>query len=206
MYPSDVFFPTGETHIPCDMCFPSGETHIPSDMGSFTWETHISGDLFSPTAETHIASDMCSSTSKTHFACDMFPTPETHILSDTCIPCYIFPPLAKHISTVICFSLPGKHIVTWVVLPIEIKKSRWQGGTFSLQVNDWVNLSSILTADLSFEYMDIKTSKKCPWTPSFLSLSTSFCQGIQSSVFLKSTRMGYWFRGHEGERNNINNI
>ena len=36
--------------------------------------------------------------------------------------------------------------------------------------------------------MDIKTSKKRPWTPSFLSLSNSFCQGIQSKAFLKSTK------------------
>ena len=56
------------------------------------------------------------------------------------------------------------------------------------QVKDSVNLSSILTADLSIEYMDIKTSKKRPWTPSFLSLSDSFWQGIQSKAFLKSTK------------------
>ena len=56
------------------------------------------------------------------------------------------------------------------------------------KVKDWVNLLSILTADLSFEYMDIKTSKKRPWTPSFLSLSNSFCRGIQSKAFLKSTK------------------
>ena len=36
--------------------------------------------------------------------------------------------------------------------------------------------------------MDIKTSKKRPWTPSFLSLSNSFCQGIQSKAFPKSTK------------------
>ena len=51
-----------------------------------------------------------------------------------------------------------------------------------------IDLSSILTADLSFEYMDIKTSKKCPWTPSFLSLSTSFCRDMQLKAFLKSTK------------------
>ena len=56
------------------------------------------------------------------------------------------------------------------------------------QVKDSVNLLSILTADLSIEYMDIKTSKKRPWTPSFLSLSDSFWQGIQSRAFLKSTK------------------
>ena len=56
------------------------------------------------------------------------------------------------------------------------------------QVKDWVNLLSILTADLSFEYMDIKTSKKRPWTPFFPSLSNSFCRGIQSNAFLKSTK------------------
>ena len=56
------------------------------------------------------------------------------------------------------------------------------------QVKDSVNLLSILTAHLSFEYMDIKTSKKRPWTPSFLSLSDSFWQGIQSKAFLKSTK------------------
>ena len=60
--------------------------------------------------------------------------------------------------------------------------------TRARQVKDWVNLLSILTADLSFEYMDIKTSKKRPWTPSFLSLSNSFCRGIQSKAFLKSTK------------------
>ena len=101
----------------------------------------------------------------------MFPTWETHIPSDMC-------------------SLPRKHIsiVTWVVLPIEIKKSRWQHGTFPLQVNDWFNLSLISTADWSFEYMDIKMSKKRPLTPSFLSLLTSFCWRIQSKAFLKSTK------------------
>ena len=36
--------------------------------------------------------------------------------------------------------------------------------------------------------MDIKTSRKRPWTRSFLSLSNSFCQGIQSKAFLKSTK------------------
>ena len=51
-----------------------------------------------------------------------------------------------------------------------------------------VNLLSILTADLSFEYMDIKTYRKRPCTPSFLSLSNSFCPGIQSKAFLKSTK------------------
>ena len=56
------------------------------------------------------------------------------------------------------------------------------------QVKDSVNLLSILTADLSIEYMDIKTSKKRPWTPSSLSLSDSFWQGIQSKAFLKSTK------------------
>ena len=50
-----------------------------------------------------------------------------------------------------------------------------------------VNLLSILTADL-FEYMDIKTSRKRPCTTSFLSLSNSFCRGIQSKAFLKSTK------------------
>ena len=88
------------------------------------------------------------------------------------------------------FSLPGKHIsiLTWVVLPIEIKKSSWQHGTFPLHINDWVNLSSILTADLSFENMDNKTSKKHPWTSSFLSWLSSFCRGIQSKAFPKSTK------------------
>ena len=56
------------------------------------------------------------------------------------------------------------------------------------QVKASVNLLSILTADLSFEYMDIKTSRKRPCTPSFLSLSNSFCRGIQSKAFLKSTK------------------
>ena len=56
------------------------------------------------------------------------------------------------------------------------------------QVKALVNLLSILTADLSFEYMDIKTSRKRPCTPSFLSLSNSFCRGIQSKAFLKSTK------------------
>ena len=56
------------------------------------------------------------------------------------------------------------------------------------QVKALVKLLSILTADLSFEYMDIKTSRKRPCTPSFLSLSNSFCRGIQSKAFLKSTK------------------
>ena len=51
-----------------------------------------------------------------------------------------------------------------------------------------VNLLSILNADLSFEYMDIKTSRKRPCTPYLLSLSNSFCQGIQSKAFLNSTK------------------
>ena len=51
-----------------------------------------------------------------------------------------------------------------------------------------VNLLSILNADLSFEYMDIKTSRKRHCTPSFLSLSNSFFRGIQSKAFLKSTK------------------
>ena len=209
--------PTQETHIPSVMCSPTWETHIPSDMCSPTWETHIPSDMCSPTWETRMGSDIYVALPGKHISrvrCVPpagkqvslvigFSLPGKHIFLVMCVP---LP--AQHICKVICFSLPGKHIslVTWVVLPIEIKKSRWQHASFSLQVQDWPNLSSILTADLSFEYMDIKTSKKCPWTPSFLSLSTSFCQGIQSSVFLKSTRMGYWFRGHEGERNNINNI
>ena len=60
--------------------------------------------------------------------------------------------------------------------------------TLAWQVKDWVSLLSILTDDLSFEYIDIKTSKKRPWTPSFLSLSNSFCRGIQSKAFIKSTK------------------
>ena len=60
--------------------------------------------------------------------------------------------------------------------------------TQAKQVKASVNLLSILTADLSFEYIDIKTSRKRPCTPSFLSLSNSFCRGIQSKAFLKSTK------------------
>ena len=56
------------------------------------------------------------------------------------------------------------------------------------QVKASVYLLSILTADLSFEYMDIKTSRKRPCTPSFLSSSNSFCRGVQSKAFLKSTK------------------
>ena len=56
------------------------------------------------------------------------------------------------------------------------------------QVKASVNLLSILSADLSFEYMDIKTSRKRPCTPSFLSLSNNFCRSIQSKDFLKSTK------------------
>ena len=56
------------------------------------------------------------------------------------------------------------------------------------QVKASVNLLSILTADLSFEYMNIKTSRKRLCTPSFLSLSKSFCRGIQSKAFLKWTK------------------
>ena len=57
------------------------------------------------------------------------------------------------------------------------------------QVKASVNLLSTLTADLSFEYMDIKTSRKRPCTPSFLGLlRNSFCRGIQSKAFLKSTK------------------
>ena len=52
------------------------------------------------------------------------------------------------------------------------------------QVKASVNLLSILTAGLSFEYMDRK--RRC--TPSFLSLSNSFCRGIKSKAFLKSTK------------------
>ena len=180
--------PTWETHIPSDMCSPTWETFIPNDMCFPTLETHIPSDMCSPTSETHIASDMCSPSWKTHIPCDMFFLPSgEHISLVILVFLVICVPLpAQHISIVICFSLPRKHIsiVTWVVLPIEIKKSRWQHGTFPLQVNDWVNLLSILTADLSFEYMDIKMSKKRWWTP-FLSLSTSFCWGIQSKAFPK---------------------
>ena len=59
---------------------------------------------------------------------------------------------------------------------------------FILLIFKLVYLLSILTAHLSFEYMDIKTSKKRPWTPSFLSLSDCFWQGIQSKAFLKLTK------------------
>ena len=38
------------------------------------------------------------------------------------------------------------------------------------QVKASVNLLSILTADLSFEYMDLKTSRKRPCTPFFSQL------------------------------------
>ena len=44
------------------------------------------------------------------------------------------------------------------------------------QVKASVNLLSILTADLSFEYMDIKMSRKHPCTPSFLSLRIVFVE------------------------------
>ena len=53
------------------------------------------------------------------------------------------------------------------------------------QVKASVNLLSILTADLSFEYMDIKTARKRPCTPSFLSLSNSFCRGTTVEGFTK---------------------
>ena len=169
--------PTWETHIPSDMCSPTWETFIPNDMCFPTLETHIPSDMCSPTSETHIASDMCSPSWKTHIPCDMFFLPSgEHISLVILVFLVICVPLpAQHISIVICFSLPRKHIsiVTWVVLPIEIEKSRWQYGTFHLQINDWVNLSSILTADLSFGYVDIKTSKKRLWTPFSVSHSWS---------------------------------
>ena len=56
------------------------------------------------------------------------------------------------------------------------------------QMKASVKLLSILTADLSFKYMDIKTSRKSPCTPSFLSLSNIFCQGVELKAFLKSTK------------------
>ena len=55
------------------------------------------------------------------------------------------------------------------------------------QVKALVNLLSILTAHLSFEYMDIKNVWETP-LHTFLSLSNSFCRGIQSKAFLKSTK------------------
>ena len=119
-------------------------------MWSPTWETHIPSDTCSPTWETRIPSDMCSPPRK-----------------DVSQVFYVLLPW-KHISLVICILLPGKHIflviwvplparqhicilicffptqeVTWVVLPIEIKKSRWEHASFSLEVRDWLNLSSI---------------------------------------------------------------
>ena len=154
--------PNLETHIPSDMCSPTWKTHIPSDMCSPTWKTLIPFDMFFPTRETHIPSD-------TFFSCYMCsPTFTTHIQSDM-----FFPSRETHIHTDMSCNTYGN-----------------QNGTFSVQVNDWVNLSSILTSDLSVEYMNIKTSKKRPWTPSLFSLSTSFCRGIQSKAFLKSTKDG----------------
>ena len=169
-----------ETRIPSDMCSPTWETGCP------TRETHISSVICSLTCETHIPSDLCSLTWKTHIPSGMCSQPSQHMFLVICVS---LP--AQHMCIVIRLSLPGKHIslVTWVVLPIEIKKSRWQRASHSLQVQDWLSLSSILTADLWFEYMDIRNSKKRPWRPSFLSLSTSFCRGIHSSkAFLKSTK------------------
>ena len=185
------------------MCSPTLETHIPSDMCSLTWEICISLVMCLPLPGEHISLVICVSLLvKPIYLVICVSLPQKHILLVLCVPlpgkhislvvCF-FPaeehislvilvflvicvPLpAQHTSIVICFSLPRKHIsiVTWVVLPIEIEKSRWQYGTFHLQINDWVNLSSILTADLSFGYVDIKTSKKRLWTPFSVSHSWS---------------------------------
>ena len=168
--------PTWETSIRSDLCSATSQTHIPSDMCSPTWETRMPSDIYVALPGKHISLVMCVPPAGKQVSlviCVLLPG--KHIFLVMCVP---LP--AQHICIVICFFLPGKHIslVTWVVLPIEIKKSRWQHASFFLQVQDWPNMSSILTADLSFEYMDIKTSKKRPWRPSFRSLSTSFCWGI----------------------------
>ena len=47
---------------------------------------------------------------------------------------------------------------------------------------------SILTADLSFEYIDMSTSKKHPFIPTVLSLSNNLFLGTLSKALLKSTK------------------
>ena len=49
-------------------------------------------------------------------------------------------------------------------------------------------VSSLPPPDLYFEYTDITISKKRPLIPSFLSFSNSFCLGMRSKAFLKSTK------------------
>ena len=153
------------------MCYPTSETRCP------TWETHISSVMCSLTSETHIPSDLCSLTWKTHIPSDMCSQPSQHMFLVICVP---LP--AQHMCIVIRFPLPGKYIslLTWVVLPIEIKKSRWQRASHSLQVQDWLSLSSILIADLSFGYMDIKTPRKV-----FGDLFLSVCRLVSIGVYTR---------------------
>ena len=51
-----------------------------------------------------------------------------------------------------------------------------------------VNLLAFLTTDLSFEYIEINTSRKSPRIPPLLSLSNSFCRVVRSKAFLKSMK------------------
>ena len=51
-----------------------------------------------------------------------------------------------------------------------------------------VNLLEILTTDLSFEYIEINTSKKSPRLSPLLSLSNSFSRVVKSKAFLKSMK------------------
>ena len=63
-----------KTHIPSDMCYPTQETHISSDitsdMCSPIRETHTISDMGIPGRGTHISRD-CSRVGKTHSARDM---------------------------------------------------------------------------------------------------------------------------------------
>ena len=190
-------FVTWKIHIPCDMCSPSGEIHIlvicfslPGKHRSLMMWVPQPGKHLSLPGK-HISLVLCVPLPVKHISLAICVTlPRKHIFLVICVP---LP--AQHMCIVISFSLAGKHrfLVTWVVLPIEIKKSRWQHASYFLQVQDWLSLSSILTVDLSFEYMDIKISKKRPWRPSFLCLSTIFCRGICCGSILSLVQIFFSF-------------
>ena len=80
--PSDMCFPTWETHIHSVMCSRTRKTHFSSDMRSSPWETHIPSD-----------SDMCSSTWETYIPSVCVPPPGKHISLVICVP---YLPLAFH--------------------------------------------------------------------------------------------------------------
>ena len=99
-------------HIPTDMRYPTWETHIPSNMCSLPGK-HISLVICVPPPAKHVSLIIYISLPGKHVSLVICaPPPKQQISLVICVP-----PPGKSISLVICVPLPGKHISLVMSVP-----------------------------------------------------------------------------------------